>query len=415
MKNQKTFRPTFGVFMHDLDESIGHKRFQGMEDQSRELAVNLLCFLQGTRTEPESNNIFNKLVIPKIDGLITGLSARTSVMKIETLESYFKQFNLPMVTLTEQWEDTSSVLFDHYQGMRQAILHLVKEHHYRRILFIRGPVDHCAAMVRHRAYIDVMKEYNLYDPGLVTPPVDWKPNRKETFEQLIGGMQPGIDFEAVAASNDDWAMEAIYRLQNRGVNIPAQVAVIGFNDTIQAKSFNPPLTTVANSFYEQGREAIRTLYRMVQEPGYQEQVLLPVDLVIRQSCGCLDPLISKTLQVLTVEETTGVGQLLTTENMIAIINQVLVDADLEKACRWTKTLLETFFGELDDGHNPQTFLQTLNSAMLSSLGGNEILSRWQNVVTTIQRAIVPTLDRVKQEKAEMLLHQARILIGSNAL
>lgn len=404
-------RPTIGAFLHDIDESIGYKRYQGMLDQAAELDVNLFCIIQGTRTEPESRNIFNRLIVPKIDGMIMALSGRTSYMTTAEMHAYFSQFQLPIVTLTEKWPQTACVSFDSYQGMRDSIRHLADDHHYSRIYFIRGPQTHRGAQERYQAYLDVMMHRGLFDPALVSPPVDWKPNRNYSFEQLIAGLRPGIDFQAIAASNDDWAVEAMTQLEKRGIKVPREVAVVGFNDSVEAKNSKPPLTTVATPFYAEGRTAVKTLVGILRgESTGNVDVAIPSFLTLRESCGCLDPYTSRNPAV---EPDLGTGKRLTKEDLIAVLEHSLENEGLGICIPLSRRLVETFVAEISDPLLTR-FLSLLKLELLqTSLSGEKILAL-QNVLTTFRTAFIASVYENERANGETLLHQARALIGSCA-
>jgi LacI family transcriptional regulator len=91
---------------------------------------------------------------------------------------------------------------------------------------------------------------------------------------------------AIFAIADLPAIGAICALQQAGLRVPQDVAVVGFNDIPLAAFVNPPLTTVAAPSYEMGLEAMKMLQSLIaaRQP-LKKQLLLPTFLVIRQSCG----------------------------------------------------------------------------------------------------------------------------------
>ena len=90
-----------------------------------------------------------------------------------------------MVSLAQFMEGMPTVSVDSYTGMRALLLHLVEEHGYRKLAFIRGPEEHYYAQERYRAYLDVLKSLDLpLNPELITRPLPWEAG-SEAIEMLL--------------------------------------------------------------------------------------------------------------------------------------------------------------------------------------------------------------------------------------
>ena len=101
-----------------------------------------------------------------------------------------------------------------------------------------------------------------------------------------------VAFDAVVCVNDDLAAQAMEMLQARGVRVPEDVSVVGFNDTPVCKVVTPPLTTVPWRMYERGQYAAKIMLALLAGESAPAQVLVPARLTVRQSCGCLDPAVA---------------------------------------------------------------------------------------------------------------------------
>jgi LacI family transcriptional regulator len=94
--------------------------------------------------------------------------------------------------------------------------------------------------------------------------------------------------DAIACANDQSALGAVYALRERGYGIPEDVLVTGFDDIPLARHTNPPLTTVRQPVQQMGTAAFDALYSMIDGKKPEErQLTLPVELVLRASCGCV--------------------------------------------------------------------------------------------------------------------------------
>jgi DNA-binding LacI/PurR family transcriptional regulator len=94
----------------------------------------------------------------------------------------------------------------------------------------------------------------------------------------------GEQFDALVAASDLIAIGALRALQERGIDVPGSVSVVGFDDIPAASLSSPPLTTVMQDTRRAGEALVDTLLRLVQEE-HAEGVVLPTRLVVRRSCG----------------------------------------------------------------------------------------------------------------------------------
>ena len=89
------------------------------------------------------------------------------------------------------------------------------------------------------------------------------------------------------------AIGAMQELQARGIRIPEEVAVVGYDDAAQSRWVTPPLTTVPIETYKWGQQAVEMLLALIEGQPVPEQVAIPTELVVRQSCGCMDPAVAQ--------------------------------------------------------------------------------------------------------------------------
>ena len=85
---------------------------------------------------------------------------------------------------------------------------------------------------------------------------------------------------------DDNAIGVIQALHEAGRKIPQDVAVVGFDDSLFARIITPPLTTVRAPIEQVGRESVRQLIRLIRGEDVEARLVLPTELILRQSCGC---------------------------------------------------------------------------------------------------------------------------------
>ena len=132
---------------------------------------------------------------------------------------------------------------DNMEGMRTAVRHLIETHGYKRIAFIRGIRGQIDAEQRFQAYQAELKAYGLsYDERFVADGDYTLESGRSAVQTLLD--ERGLRFQALVAANDRMAFGALEALQERGVRVPDDVAVTGFDDLRVDKATGVPLTTV---------------------------------------------------------------------------------------------------------------------------------------------------------------------------
>ncbi|MFG1750432.1 LacI family DNA-binding transcriptional regulator [Streptosporangium sandarakinum] len=161
-------------------------------------------------------------------------------------------------------------------GAEHAVRHLL-ERGRRRIATIAGPLDMVAGQDRLAGYRDALREA---DRRSIIAVGDFTRESGATAMRQLLEDDPELD--AVFTANDLMAIGAMYALRQAGRSVPGDVAVVGYDDIEAARYTDPPLTTVRASHAEQAATMVRLLLALM-EGGPAEPVIMPADLVIRQS------------------------------------------------------------------------------------------------------------------------------------
>jgi len=175
-----------------------------------------------------------------------------------------------------------SVGCDNFHGGEQATAHLLG-HGRRRLAFLGHASEHYPEfMERHRGYVAAHAAAGIAsDPALQ---VDAISTEQAGFEAASLLLTRGERFDGVVAGSDLIAIGALRALQERGIAVPADVSIVGYDDIAAASLTNPPLTTVMQDTRSAGDALVDTLIRLVHaEPA--EGVVLPTRLIVRRSCG----------------------------------------------------------------------------------------------------------------------------------
>jgi DNA-binding LacI/PurR family transcriptional regulator len=180
--------------------------------------------------------------------------------------------------------DVPCVNFDNHTGVRLLVDHLIRVHGRQRIVFLQGPEGNQDSELRERSYRETLEAHGIdFDPALVGRGGYNEPRGQAAVVVLL---RRGVQFDALFAGDDEAAIGAMSALRNAGLRVPEDVAVVGFDDLPVARHLNPPLTTVRAPIEQAGFQAAQQLFRLLETGEAQLETLLPVELVIRRSCGC---------------------------------------------------------------------------------------------------------------------------------
>ncbi len=191
---------------------------------------------------------------------------------------------LPIVNIGLPLPAIPSVVFDQAGGVAAAVAHLIDAHARRRIAFLSPASPHPGLAAGFEGYTQALLERNAFIANLAAPAAPG--SALAALEAR--GLQPGRDYEAIICPLDSLAMQVIGELQERGVRVPEDVAVVGVHDGQEARLVTPSLTTVQLPWEQAGAQATEMLLDLLAGKPAPPSVLLTTPLVVRRSCGCLD-------------------------------------------------------------------------------------------------------------------------------
>ncbi len=179
--------------------------------------------------------------------------------------------------------DVNYIDADNVQGAREATLHLLRLG-YKRVATITGPQNMIAGLDRLEGYRLALKERGIaYDPQLVAEG-DFSESGGYMAMHALLPYKP----DAVFAATDMMAEGAMRAIRKAGLRIPQDIAIVGFDDMPNASRLSPPLTTIRQPTQRMGALAVNTLIDIIQNPAESKRhIVVPVELVIRESCGAL--------------------------------------------------------------------------------------------------------------------------------
>ena len=230
---------------------------------------------------------------PLLDGLITWASSLSIYLNAEEIQALFDSLSpLPMVDIGYlDIEGVPSIRINNEQSMHLILQHLVQDHGFSRIAFLGSRFSKPHA-TRLQYFKEEMSRLGLpcddifladsLDAGDVAVQVDAL-LETHTVPASEGGLQ------AIVTSSDIIAGHTIEALEKRGISVPDDLAVTGFNNQLIGIMSAVPITTINLAYFDRGYEAVELLIdRIMQPQAAPENRLVETSLVIRQSCGCFE-------------------------------------------------------------------------------------------------------------------------------
>ena len=177
----------------------------------------------------------------------------------------------------------NSVVPDDYYGASLATEHLIKLGH-RRIGYINGPENWHTCRARVSGYHDTLANHNLLFDATLVQPGDWE--IESGYAATKNLLQVAERPTAIFAANDAMALGAIYAIQDSGLNVPRDIAVVGYDNRNFTKTVRPRITTVSMPVIEMGGVAAEVLLSQIAEGRKEEEeIKVKGQLIIRETCG----------------------------------------------------------------------------------------------------------------------------------
>ncbi len=313
-------------------------------------------------------------------------------------------------------EGEPAIVADNEGGIFQALSHLVAHGHHR-IAYIAGNSGDVKGDSgdRLRAYQTAVKQFKLAtDPGLLA-------YSYHTFEGGYAAMQQilksQVVFTAVLASNDESAMGAMQALKEAGLQIPQDVAIIGFDDRQESAAQEPPLTSVHVPLYKSGYQAVEVLLQHIHKQKDAAQLLkISTSLAIRQSCGCQQDadIASLASQKAVQDRAAGVHHAQIVQAMAEAVQAETQRFNMDELQSLCERLVNVFILSIQKG-DPIDFQRTMEELLKQVELAQDNAHIWQAVISSLRRSVPVLIEAAQRPSAHPfaldILDQARNAIS----
>jgi LacI family transcriptional regulator len=265
---------TIGIVVQDISSPFFDETLRGIDDGLKDTGYTCVIVSGHWNAQEEAERV-QLLLARKVDGIIL-LSGRISD------DAVIKFSHRRPIVATGRAIRTKTTLgfkIDNEYGAYLAVKHLIELGH-RRIAFVSGPSNSTDAGERLNGYVRALQEADIeVDQALIA---------EGDFHEACGLMainhlfETRQQFTAIFAANDLSAYGVRLGLYRKGIRVPEDISLVGFDDLPGSAYTAPPLTTVHQPLYDIGRLATNALLAIIQGKEIQAEVP-PVELVVRET------------------------------------------------------------------------------------------------------------------------------------
>lgn len=237
---------------------------------------------------PPNRSLYDLIDPSQHSGCFVFTSTFGNFSSDQQLIDYLGKFsNVPIIGLGRKIPGIPTVRSSNAYGMRKMMNHLLFTRHFRHFIFIRGIESNVEAKIRERVFLECMKSNKFLELSFHLLDGDfYGPRAKKSIDDFLAGDHGPID--CIVCANDDMALAIISALNAHGLKVPREMAVVGFDDSIESARCSPALTTIKQPLVDMGTEAGVMLLQLMNGAQPKDR-WVPCDLIVRDSCRKIQP------------------------------------------------------------------------------------------------------------------------------
>jgi len=285
--------PRLGLLADAYDDEFQKQVLVAAEREAREQSLDFVAIsggMLGIELQHPKGFVFDLVGPHNVDALLICAHTIGHHVTADQSAAFVQRYHcLPCVCLGVEIPGMSSLLMDNEVGMYTAVKHLIVAHERRKIAMIAGPTANPEAQARYRGFVRALAEQGMH--------VDARRMGFGDFNRASGGLAVAEIFDrrglglgevdAIVCANDVMALGALDELDRRGIRVPRDLSLVGFDDLDFARYARVPLTTVRQPVTEQVRHAVRSLAGALHGTALLKRAItFETEFVRRRSCGC---------------------------------------------------------------------------------------------------------------------------------
>lgn len=411
----------------DFRSFIGQEYIAGMMKAVSDYDINFINMASATKYSLFDDMDFIRHYLkkfsfikkPLIDGLVTWASSLSPYMDNNTLVDTFNSLKpLPMVDIGYlPLPGVPSIRIDNDFAVHTIMQHLVTIHGYRNFAFI-GSSSATPHKKRLSVYRDELKKYHLpelLDSVYLCPTLEQK-DIADSVARLCYryDLRKKDTIDVIVTPSDIIADGVIQELTKRGISVPGNVAVTGFNNQYSGITSPSPVTTIDLEYFKRGYAAVELLIDCIRTPEEEhESKLVAPSLLIRQSCGCFEKTIVDAGSF-NINEMNNLPHFESESEVRSYLLQRIELSFFQQTPEEKEQLVTAIFHDLYETNTQsslmvwfQKFLQ--KGKALEKYSG----SFYQQKISDLRSIILPLIknDETRQIRIENVFHQLRVMVS----
>ncbi|WP_149865560.1 GGDEF domain-containing protein [Catenovulum maritimum] len=282
MKNKST--KTIALLLTELTRNNNCRIFAELKKEATKQKVNLITFegrtLQSKSYADKQRNFAYQLINKaRVDHIITTSAAVPDSLTSKQFDNFFNgKTEQLIINYYLKRPKQHSIRVNNSTGSAQLVEHLVNHHKYEKFIVIRGPVRDANANQRFATTISSLEKYNITPVELQAT---W--DSQASIQVIKNIIKDYPDYQAVIFPNDETAIAALDYINNFKPEFKGRFAIVGFDNSENAKNISPQLTTVDHPHAAMAQKALELINT---QPSEYVDAIFNTTAVFRGSCGC---------------------------------------------------------------------------------------------------------------------------------
>lgn len=270
-----------GIVIPDIGSHFFESNLSGIQNIAYSEGYNVVICHTNESCEQEKKKI-QTLISKRVSGLLICLSRETT-SDFSHLE-HLNKMGIPVTFFDRVWDSESSakVIVDDEEGAYKAVKHLI-EIGCKRIAHLSGPENLSTSVNRKKGYMRALRDSGFSDAESLVFHTDLTRKHVSSVTNALLNLQNYPD--AIFAINDRVAFDVMSVIKEKGLNMPEDIALVGFDNNPVTELVNPSLTSVHQPAYDLGVASARLLIEQIKNPEkeFNKTIVLQSELIIRNS------------------------------------------------------------------------------------------------------------------------------------
>ncbi|MBN1413007.1 MAG: substrate-binding domain-containing protein [Spirochaetales bacterium] len=284
-------KKNIGLIFSHLYDSYQENIWCGVSHTLKKNNYNLVCFAGGDLSSAldhsaQRNHLYSYVADSFLDGLIIISGVIGNCISRKEFIQFLHRFrDLPLINTGMLLKGFAGVVVNNRTGMLKLLHHLIIDHGYKNLAYITGPQENEDARARFAIYREVLAGHNIpFREELVVQGNFYSDSGYQAVGTLFGRNPPRIN--AIVCANDNMAYGVFQALTERGLRVPEDIALTGFDNHESACFSRVPFTTVHQPLFELGKISAQLIIKYIETGTVPDNIVLNTELIIRDSCGC---------------------------------------------------------------------------------------------------------------------------------